>query len=455
MTGGTGRVAMMALAVAALAMAYLGAEAGRAVDGDVMIFAMDMGVLAVGLAALWLVFARLGRHFRDLERLRDAMVEPRMRGDALARWDGGRDDALGGLARAASELARRERRGGDRTGDRLAAVAALLEEPVLVLGSQGRVEVQNGAASWLLETAPGDDVYDHLHRPDLFRAIERARESGQPVSAILHRTDGTELPARVADLGLNAGVALVFPARRADGRALAGGSRSVVIPNGRAAHLGDDQALTALPLVALWVATTAAGPGEWDGEGQVIAVGTMRLAGVRVFRTLSLDFFVDPGEPVPEEATARHGVTTSMVEGARPFADAWPAIADALRGCVVVGVEVQASLDALARARARAGLPEEEAHPSLDLGRLARALDPALDETSLTGLARAYGLVSEDHPSDARRGVFLPVEWTADLASAVLTRLSERGVATHGEARAFGAPDAVPPSTAISGGGPP
>ncbi|MDQ2104714.1 DNA polymerase III subunit epsilon, partial [Azospirillum isscasi] len=356
-----------------MALAFLGVEIGRLAVADPERSYLDMGAVGLGVLALWAVFARLNRHFRDLERLREALSAWRGRSSAASLAADAREDEAGDLARAAVEALRHGRHGEQRPAERLAGVIAALEEPVVVLDDFGRIDTLNPAASAHLGLAAGGDIYDHLSRPELFRAIERAREDGQMVSALLRRAQGGEVPVRVKDLGLQSGIALVFPAKAGDAQPLLTGDRLVLRPNARPVHLGDAEPLLALPMVSLWVATAGGRP----QDGPVVAVGTVRMAGPRVFRSLSLELFIDPGAPIPAEGTAVHGVTTAMAEGSRPFAAAWPVIADALRGCVVVGTDVEAALGVLARACRDSGLAEPEAPPSLDLARLAAGIGPA------------------------------------------------------------------------------
>ncbi|TWA68179.1 DNA polymerase-3 subunit epsilon [Azospirillum brasilense] len=437
MRGGAWRSAVLGFAVAGMALAFLGVEIGRLAVADPERSLLDMGAVGLGVLALWMAFARLNRHFRDLGRLRETLSAWRGRNAASLAADAKEDEA-GDLARAAAEALRHGRHGETRPGERLAGVIAALEEPVVVLDDFGRIETLNPAASAHLSLAVGADIYDHLSRPELFRAIERAREDGQMVSALLRRAQGGEVPVRVKDLGLQSGIALVFPAKAGEAQPLLSGERLLLRPNARPVHLGDDDPLLALPLVSLWVATAATPVTGRPEEGPVVAVGTVRMVGPRVFRSLSLELFIDPGAPIPAEGSARHGVTSAMVAGARPFGAAWPVIADALRGCAVIGVGVEASLGTLARACRDAGLPEPEAPPTLDLARLAAALDPALeglaDGASLERLAAAFGVAT-----DRRMGPFSPALVEAELAAVLLKQLDRRGIVTHGQARAFAA----------------
>ncbi|CAO3422853.1 exonuclease domain-containing protein [Azospirillum doebereinerae] len=430
MMGGAWRVAMVGLAVAAAALTFLGAEIAWMTGNNQAAYIQDMAVAAVGLLALWAAFASLSRHFRDLGRLRDTLSG--LPGRAAAFPSRGRNDEVGQLAQAATRSFRPDRVMPGRLEKSVSAMLSLADSPTLLLNDHGRIERLNPAAARLLDTEEGADIGQSLVRADLLRAIERAR-GGDAVSAVLRRPDDTELSARIADLGLNAGVVLAFSGRNAAGPAGMGKHTLSLRPAPPTEPLGDDDPLAALPFVALWVATAGAEP----GEGPVVAVGTMRLAGARVFRTVSLSVLIDPATPVTAEAAARHGITTETVAGARPFAEVWPAIQEALHHCVVVGVGVDAALAALARACAHADLPDPALPPSLDLGALAGALDPELAGATLDRLVEAFQLTPGTGP-------FAAALHQAELAARLLVQLDQRGIATHGQARALLAGGAAP-----------
>ncbi|HYG87401.1 MAG TPA: DNA polymerase III subunit epsilon [Azospirillum sp.] len=415
--GGTWRAVMLGLAVAAMALAYLANElAQRGVDYTAL------AVMGFGVLALWWAFSRLGRHFRDLDRLCGDLTALRHRRELAGDWETRRDE-LGRLAAALAELLKRERRGLGLDGDRLGTVAAVLEEPLVLLTETGRIALLNPAAQRLFGAgvAAGTDIYDVIERSDLFRAIERARGAGKPVAARLHTAGGAELPVQVADMGLQAGVALVFPFRPTGHPVL---PAVAVQPATAVSAVGEHEPLMALPMVALWVAVA---------QARVVGIGTVRLSGARIFRTVSLDVLVDPGEPVPASELAAHGI--AGLDDARPFAAVWPVIDEALRHCVVVGLGVDAALAALRAERERAGLPDVGEQPALDLGRIAAALDPASAGKDLHGLAARFAVVHHEGPAGGPHALL-----TAELASVLLRRLDERGVTTFGEAQALGVP---------------
>lgn len=439
MRGGVWRVVMLGLAVVAAALVFLGVEITQLAADDRTAFTRGLAICGLGLLAVWFVFSRLSRHFRDLDRLSDRLSGTRSQVD-LEPLSGGRGGELARLAEAVS-LARGGERGlgngprgdgplgGGRMNRALRAALALSDDPLLILDEQGLVEQLNPAAARLLAVEEGADIGKSLLRDDLARAMERARGGGAPVTAVLRRTEDGELSARIADLGLSAGVLLSFPARGMAHAAGLSGKRTLSLrPAQPAAPLGDEEPLAALPFVALWVATS----GEESGSGPVIAVGTVRLVGSRIFPTVSLALLIDPIDPVPAEATARHAIGTAMVAGERPFAAVWPVIQDALHNCIAVGIGVDSALAALAQSAAQAGIADPGLPPSLDLGALAGALDPALAGASPDRLADAFALPR--HPRSGPQGEAL---FQAELAVALLSRLTERGIVTQGQARAL------------------
>ncbi|WP_042696165.1 PAS domain-containing protein [Azospirillum sp. B506] len=443
MKGGVWRVVMLGLTVAAAALVFLGVEITQLAAADRTAFTRGLAICGLGLLAVWFVFSRLSRHFRDIDRLSDRLSGTRG-GIDLEPLSGGHGGELARLAEAVRLV-----RGGEcgpgiglpgdgplgsgRMGRALRASLALSDDPLLIVDEQGRVEQLNAAAVRLLGLEEGGDVGKALFRDDLARAMERARGSGAPVTAVLRRTEDGELSARVADLGLGAGALLSFPVRGMAHAAGLSGKRTLSLrPAQPTTPLGDDEPLAALPFVALWVATAGVEP---DG-GPVIAVGTVRLVGSRIFPTVSLALLIDPIDPVPAEATARHGIGTEMVAGERPFAAVWPAIREALHNCIAVGIGVDAALAALARSAAQAGIADPALSPSLDLGILAGALDPALAGASPERLAEVFAL--PHHRGNASRGGPQSEALAqAELAVALLSRLTERGVVTQGQARAL------------------
>lgn len=323
----TRRIAFASLVIAAAALVFI--ANGLLSRVGTLEALLPLAAAALGLGALWLAFSRLNRHFRVLDA---AIAHP----------------------------APDHPRGGE---GRWPVIATALDQPVMVVGESGRVVDANPAALRLLGegAAPGRPVGDVLDRAALIRAVERARGSGGSVTTALPTAAGGELTVRVADQGLGAGAVLVFPVPSAPA-AEAEGSVPVLPPFPVRDML--DESLATAPLVALRVVTA-------PGGERVLAMGTVRLSGARLFRTLSLDVLVNPGVAL---AGTVAGIAPEMVAGERPFPLAWPVIHDSLHHAVVAGYGVEEALGALAGELAHAGLPPLEPLARIDLGHLAAAL---------------------------------------------------------------------------------
>lgn len=327
----TRRLVLACLVVAAAALVFI--ANGLLSRVGMMEGLIPLSAVAVGVGALWLAFTRLNRHFRTLADAAEPQRPDGVHRSAEGRWP---------------------------------VIANALDQPVVVVGEGGRVADANPPALRLLGegVAPGRPIGGVLDRAALMRTIERARGSGGSVTTSLPTVAGGEQPVRVADQGLGAGAVLVFPL---PAPAAEGGDVPVLPPFPVRDMM--EESLATAPMAALRVVTAP------DG-GRVLAMGTVRLSGGRLFRTLSLDVLVNPGS-LP--AAAVDGVTPAMVAGERLFPLAWPVIHDSLHHAVVAGYGVEEALGALAAELGRAGLPPLEPLARLDLGHLATALglDPA------------------------------------------------------------------------------
>lgn len=303
----------------------------------------------------------------------------------------------------------------------ISAVAAAIDEPIAIVDAALTVTHLNPPAQEALGPAarvgspfdPGSG---------LARALERARASGGVAVAVLRPIGEIEMSARVVDLGLEVGAAVVF-----SGAAQRDSVAAAPLPMFRRRSPAPDEPLVTLPITVVWTAATSIVP----GEGRLIAFGCERLSGPRVFRTMSLDMLFDPGvEPEPD-AVAFHGVDAETVKGSRDAAAAMNDIDGMLRGTILVGVDIDRVLDPLRRECAAAGRPDVADHPTLDLGLLAAAVDGGARDRDPARLREAFGV--EPMP---RHGVFAPVHEMAELTARVLTALGERGVTTLADARA-------------------
>lgn len=379
-----------------------------------------------GLGALWIAGTLVVRHAEGLGRLRDGLVAARSRSIHIPGLDG---DA-GRLADAVRDVLRSLSAEASRTDDRLAAVVSALDGGLIVVTDSGLVSLVNAAAAAILgprRVAVGTSVYAALEPADLSGAIRSARRSGGAILVGLPTVDGASLHARVADLDGHGGAVILFSAS-----ALA---RSQGLEHDLELHdrpppppvLADGLPLEEMPVLALDIETT----GLDVARDRMLSVGAVRLHGTKLFRAVFLDRLVDPHVPVPPAATAVHGITDSMVEGAPSFAEVWPELEAMMSGVVVVGYNIGFDLAILRREVEAAGgrWPDP---PSLDALRLVAALDPSRTDLDLETVAADFGIGIE-----GRHTAFGDALVAAELYVRLIPLLRDRGVAGLGQARAF------------------
>lgn len=337
---------LVSLCLAGLALGWLGVEALRRTPPDSTDALVNMAALAVGGAAFLLGILGLARHFRQTAPAAAVAVGER----AAAR------DA-GALSVGAAP-----------------AVLRCLDQPALLVGETGRVLHMNPAATAFLDAravAPSAGVFQLVEPADLRQALAAARSGRGAARALLRLRDGGgDIAVRVADVGFQAGMAIVFenaaaippPPPRPGGRW--GAAFDSALP------------LAAVPIVALWAEISA---------GRLRRLSTVKLAGGRVFPTLSLDFTI-AGPDAPPPAAGR------------PFADIWPELALALKGALVAA-ENAAALWRLVQAEMQdAGFVPAEPPPLLELSRLAAGRDPGWAGLGLDELAARLA-IGESNPA--------------------------------------------------------
>src|SRR5262245_42972631 len=110
--------------------------------------------------------------------------------------------------------------------------------------------------------------------------------------------------------------------------------------------------LLSVDAIAIDTETTGLDP----GKARVLEFAAVHIVCGRLDATASLRRLIDPGEPIPPSATRVHGIDDAKVAGAPRFAAAWPEIADALGGSILIGHSVGFDLAVLTHECARAGL---------------------------------------------------------------------------------------------------
>jgi DNA polymerase-3 subunit epsilon len=124
------------------------------------------------------------------------------------------------------------------------------------------------------------------------------------------------------------------------------------------------------PLVTIDVETT----GTWRKYDRVVQVAyiILRPDGSR----LTYNTLVNPGRPIPAEATAIHHITDAMVADAPTWATVGPIVADALKDADVCGKNVKFDLEMIQEACARERVPFFGWGQVIDIQRLWQILEP-------------------------------------------------------------------------------
>jgi CBS domain-containing protein len=182
--------------------------------------------------------------------------------------------------------------------------------------------------------------------------------------------------------------------------------------------------LFALPVVALDLETTGL-----DVEtARIVQIGALQLGEEDAATTTSFDRLVDPGQPIPPEAAAIHGINDAMVATEPGLAELWAELRAFTGRRVVVGHTIAYDLTVLEREATRLGLPWERPR-ALCVRKLAAIAIPALHDPSLDKLAAWLGIeIGQRHQAlgDAKAA--------GQIFRKMIPLLAERGIRTLAEA---------------------
>lgn len=342
--------------------------------------------------------------------------------------------------------------------DRLAAVLADLDHPVLVCTRDGLVLLLNEAARHACGRdnflGVGRSVFAVLDRDDLAEPVAQALR-GQRTSSTV-RCGETTLEFRVgpvSEQGRYSGFVLVGPAEAGESRRSSQPTEAApdvdaadatprsepVLPraaprpvvydfslldvDASAPGSGDD--LRSLAYTVLDTETTGLDP---RGGDAIVSVGAVRVDRARVREDDVLDRLVDPGRPIPAVATSVHGITDAMVAGRSTLPTVLRDLSRFAEQTVLVGHDIAFDLAFLRPAERAAGvtLPTRV----LDVLLLSAVLHPADSEHhSLETLAQRY-----DVPVLGRHTALGDALLTAEVFVAMIELLRMQGITTYGEA---------------------
>lgn len=177
-------------------------------------------------------------------------------------------------------------------------------------------------------------------------------------------------------------------------------------------------ALAQLPMVAFDVETTGLKPGDGD---QMVQLGALRMAQGRPQPESAFNRLINPGRPIPAEATRVHGITDAMVAEKPPPSLVLRQFRDYVGDAVLVGHNVAFDLSFVEA-------EDKLDNPVLDTLLLALVAESDADP-ALPRLARRLWVTPDPHASALGDAMT-----TAEVLSRLLPRLAERGIHTLDDA---------------------
>lgn len=188
--------------------------------------------------------------------------------------------------------------------------------------------------------------------------------------------------------------------------------------------VGNATPLIALDAFVIDTETTGLDP----GKARIVEIGAVPLAAGKLDRTAALRRLVNPGEPIPLVATRIHSIDDQTVASAPSFAAAWPDIAAAISGSILIGHTLGFDLAVLKLECDRAGLVWTPPR-TLDTRLLAQVAEPHLGGYTLEHLASWLGVTIE-----ARHSAVADAFITGKIFLALLPKLREGHIRTLAEA---------------------
>jgi len=144
-----------------------------------------------------------------------------------------------------------------------------------------------------------------------------------------------------------------------------------------------------------------------------------------------IDSLINPGRPIPAQATEIHGITSEAITGAPSFAAAFPDLALDLKGHVLVGFNTGFDLAFIESECARADLQWqwEAALCIRELSQFLLSGDARRAANDLESLAHFFGIAPH-----GRHSAIGDARLTAQIFTALLPLLQEKGIVTLADA---------------------
>jgi CBS domain-containing protein len=163
-------------------------------------------------------------------------------------------------------------------------------------------------------------------------------------------------------------------------------------------------------------------------KARLLEIAAVRLVSGRIENAQSFRRLVNPGETIPRETTAIHGIDAAAVADAPSFAQVWPDVSEYTGSSVVIGHTIGFDLAVLQRECERAGVRWQRPR-TLDTQHLAQVVEPRLGGYSLEQLSQWLGVEVTD-----RHSALGDALTTARIFGALIPKLREGGIRTFAEA---------------------
>lgn len=182
--------------------------------------------------------------------------------------------------------------------------------------------------------------------------------------------------------------------------------------------------LISLDAVVIDTETTGLDP----RKARLVEVAAVRIASGRIESAQSFRRLVNPGEAIPRETTAIHGIDAATVKDAPSFPEVWPEFSAFVGSAVVIGHTIGFDLAVLQRECERAGLHWQRPR-TLDTQHLAQVIEPRLSGYSIEQLSQWLGVEVAN-----RHSALGDALTTARIFEALIPKLREGGIRTFAEA---------------------
>lgn len=163
-------------------------------------------------------------------------------------------------------------------------------------------------------------------------------------------------------------------------------------------------------------------------RARIVQIAAVVVSGGQVEEEAALATLVDPGSPIPPEATAIHGIASIDVAGQPRFSEIAADLQRVCEGRLVIGHSLAYDFAVLKREHEAAGL-RWSPPPALDVRPLSRLVAPTLANHSLDGLCAWLGVAIE-----GRHTALGDAKATADVFVGLIPLLRAQGIRTLAEA---------------------